>query len=396
MATKRKEIENALQTPTKKRKPNASPKQKKIVDEPIVRDLVSVIDRLHKSEVDKNLHCRKVNDENGQFNDVRRNKKIQKIVGSKEPIKTIISAKQPLNVIPQRFHGKGIYHKNVIGVFNNPEDFKFVKINEEDFRWDVHPKRVESEPANVILTTDYSQADLIEMKGDLERDMGVLKASVDYLTSNSHADLLPITTHPGHHAGPNQIANYCIINNGIVTAAMIKQHKPKQKIGILDLDAHPGDGTKQLVEKNDDLIDRYVSLHTDEEFSNMETFRNESKAIIFPRSEKLKGRKRNVTWGQYASKLQGCLENLSESKLHVLIVCIGFDTLKEDPIAGLEIGFQLLPIHFRKIGAMLAQQNSQIVFIQEGGYDTNLTADAFENLIKGFRVGRKFQAISSI
>jgi acetoin utilization deacetylase AcuC-like enzyme len=248
----------------------------------------------------------------------------------------------------------------------------------------------------IILTTDYSQDDLIEMKSDLERDMGVLKSTVDYLNEHPKADMLPLTTHPGHHAGPNQVANYCIINNSIVTAAMIKQHKPKQKIGILDLDAHPGDGTKQLVEKNEDLIDRYVSLHTDEEFSNMETFRNESKAIIFPRSQKLKGRKRNVTWNEYATKLNDCLQSLSESKLHVLIVCIGFDTLKEDPIAGLEIGFQLLPIHFKKIGAMLAQQNSQVVFIQEGGYDTNLTANAFENLVNGFRIGRKFQEISAI
>lgn len=150
------------------------------------------------------------------------------------------------------------------------------------------------------------------------------------------------------------------------------------------------------LKKNEDLIDRYVSLHTDEEFSNMETFRNESKAIIFPRSQKLKGRKRNVTWNEYATKLNDCLQSLSESKLHVLIVCIGFDTLKEDPIAGLEIGFQLLPIHFKKIGAMLAQQNSQVVFIQEGGYDTNLTANAFENLVNGFRIGRKFQEISAI
>jgi len=142
-----------------------------------------------------------------------------------------------------------------------------VKISEEDTRWDVYAKGKDVEKHSdlpVILTTDYSQDELIEMKSDLERDMGVLKFTVDYLTVHPKADMLPVTTFPGHHAGPNQVANYCIINNGIVTAAMIKQHKPKQKIGILDLDAHPGDGTKQLVEKNEDLIDRYVSLHTDE------------------------------------------------------------------------------------------------------------------------------------
>jgi len=247
-----------------------------------------------------------------------------------------------------------------------------------------------------ILTSDYSQEDLIEMKDALEKDMGVLKSTVEFCVQNSKCDMLPITTHPGHHAGPNKIANYCIINNCIVTASMIKQHKPNQKIGILDLDAHPGDGTKHLIMKNKELIDHYTSLHTDEEFTNMETFTEHSKAIVFPRSKKLKGRKRNISWKEYCQNLEGCLENLSNKNLHVLIVCIGFDTLKEDPIAGLEIGYQLLPVHFQKIGALLAQQNSQVIFIQEGGYDTNLTAEAFENLIEGFTIGRKFHSVSMI
>ena len=55
-----------------------------------------------------------------------------------------VSTKQNLNIIPQRFHGKGIYHQNVIGVFENPENFRFIKVSEEEIRWDVYDKIVHS------------------------------------------------------------------------------------------------------------------------------------------------------------------------------------------------------------------------------------------------------------
>jgi len=345
-------------------------------------ELAYVVNKAHKQQVLDQVNIRKVSDDAIGYEHVRRNKKfikIQEMKASKTGnLKEIVSTKKPLDLLSIKFHGSGIYSSEVIEILKHAEKFHFQKDGDV---WKINDSGKE------ILSTDFSQEDLTRMKPELENDLGALKSATEYICTQVKGDVVVLNSHPGHHAGSNKVANYCVINNAIVSAAMIKKEKPNANIAILDLDAHPGDGTQQLVQKNKSLIARYISLHGEDDFENMETFKKKENAVV------MRGK---ISWKTYDQKLQATLKTLQKSNIDILLVCIGFDTLKEDPNGGKRIGFQLLPLHFRKIGALLATQNAKVAFLQEGGYDCNLCAEAFQHLLEGFEIGRKIHAINQI
>lgn len=52
-----------------------------------------------------------------------------------------------------------------------------------------------------------------------------------------------------HHAGYNYSKGFCTFNGLAIAALLLKKYHKAQKIGILDLDAHSGDGTDQILYK---------------------------------------------------------------------------------------------------------------------------------------------------
>jgi acetoin utilization deacetylase AcuC-like enzyme len=400
---KRKRDEDTSNSDAKRRKrsPETDSKLKNgktvFIDPTLVKhELVCVINRSHKQQVDDKIHTRQVNDENSGFPHVRRNKKIQKVLELPQR-KIVLCNKESIQSIPKKYHNEGVYDNRFLRMIESPDQFAVQAKPNEDFRWTLTSTTAVKEGEKpVVLSTDFSVDDLADMTIELEKDIGIIKHAVEHVLDDTKPDVAPLTTHPGHHAGPKKIANYCVLNNGIIAASMIKKNRPSCKIGLLDIDAHPGDGTMNFVRKNPHLLDCYVSLHTDVEFSNMQTFKCPEYAVVMKSGENHVGRPRQISWVEYDEKLQSILQSFQPMNLNVLIVCVGFDTLKNDPIAGDQIGYQLQPIHFRKIGLLLGEQDYQVFFIQEGGYDPNLTADAFDHLMKGFYLGRQAKAIKGL
>jgi acetoin utilization deacetylase AcuC-like enzyme len=51
---------------------------------------------------------------------------------------------------------------------------------------------------------------------------------------------------PGHHAGRDSSAGFCIFNNVAVAAAHAIEHHGLQRVAIADFDVHHGDGTETI------------------------------------------------------------------------------------------------------------------------------------------------------
>merc|ERR1712224_426845 len=92
---------------------------------------------------------------------------------------------------------------------------------------------------------------------------------------------------------------------------------------------------------------------------------------------------------RFQESIEKVLHKWDKSRLDIIVVSLGFDTLKCDPLAGASLGFQQLPFHFEEVGKTFSKRSEQILFLQEGGYDVNETANAFNFLVKGFRAGRR-------
>ncbi len=51
---------------------------------------------------------------------------------------------------------------------------------------------------------------------------------------------------PGHHAGPDRGAGFCLFNNVAVAAAHALEHHGLERVAIVDFDVHHGDGTEAI------------------------------------------------------------------------------------------------------------------------------------------------------
>ena len=65
---------------------------------------------------------------------------------------------------------------------------------------------------------------------------------------------------PGHHAGRSTYGGYCYFNNAAVAAHALAE-RTGERVAILDVDYHHGNGTQHIFWRRGDVL--YVSLHGD-------------------------------------------------------------------------------------------------------------------------------------
>src|SRR5512141_1139080 len=67
---------------------------------------------------------------------------------------------------------------------------------------------------------------------------------------------------PGHHAARSMAGGYCFFNNAAIAAEAVTR-ATGERVAILDVDYHHGNGTQQIFWRRGDVL--YVSLHADPE-----------------------------------------------------------------------------------------------------------------------------------
>jgi len=89
---------------------------------------------------------------------------------------------------------------------------------------------------------------------------GTLKA-VDLVMEKKFENAFALVRPPGHHAGKFRASGFCIFNNIAIAAEHLLREFSLQKILILDIDAHHGNGTQEAFYETSKVL--YVSLHQD-------------------------------------------------------------------------------------------------------------------------------------
>lgn len=70
---------------------------------------------------------------------------------------------------------------------------------------------------------------------------------------------------PGHHAEKAMAMGFCFLNNTAIAARYWQQKHGRQKVAIIDWDAHHGNGIQAVFEEDPDVL--YVSIHEHPTFS---------------------------------------------------------------------------------------------------------------------------------
>jgi len=89
---------------------------------------------------------------------------------------------------------------------------------------------------------------------------GVIEA-VDKVLTGRFRNVFVLARPPGHHAGPGYGLGFCIFNSVASGAAYLLRELGLERVLILDVDAHHGNGTQEIFYDRDEVL--YISLHED-------------------------------------------------------------------------------------------------------------------------------------
>lgn len=89
---------------------------------------------------------------------------------------------------------------------------------------------------------------------------GTVKAA-DIVMKGKYTNAFAFVRPPGHHAGSDYPMGFCVFNNVAVAAAHLLENFSLDRVLILDVDAHHGNGTQDIFYKSNKVL--YISLHED-------------------------------------------------------------------------------------------------------------------------------------
>ncbi|MBA2570955.1 MAG: histone deacetylase family protein [Chloroflexi bacterium] len=169
---------------------------------------------------------------------------------------------------------------------------------------------------------------------------------------------------PGHHAARAMFGGYCYFNNAAIAAQWLVE-RSGARIGVLDVDIHHGNGTQQIFYDRPDVA--YASLHADPMrmypyFSGHADERGAGAGLDATFNQPLPAGADDTT---YLRALERALDWLLDRTDGPLVVSLGLDTYRDDPIGD----FALTTPLYRVCGARTAGTRRPLVILQEGGYD---------------------------
>ena len=187
---------------------------------------------------------------------------------------------------------------------------------------------------------------------------------------------------PGHHAHAELYGGYCFLNNAAIAAEGFRVDGAK-RVAVLDVDVHHGNGTQDIFYKRDDVL--FVSLHGAPEttypyFLGYKDEKGEGKGHGFNINYPIAPGSNYSVWGE---ALESACRKIKAYKPDVLVVSLGVDTFKEDPISPLKLESR----DFLTYGARLAKLKLPTMIVMEGGYAIEAIGINTVNVLEGFENG---------
>jgi acetoin utilization deacetylase AcuC-like enzyme len=188
-----------------------------------------------------------------------------------------------------------------------------------------------------------------------------------------------LTRPPGHHAGVDFFGGYCFLNNAAIAAQALRD-AGVERVAVLDIDYHHGNGTQAIFYERADV--QFTSIHGDPhtEYPYYLGYADEQGAgtgLGFNHNLPLA---RGTGFARWREALKTALRGIADFKPGALVVSLGLDTFEGDPVAG----FRLATPDYLRIGEDLARAALPSVFVFEGGYAVAEVGINAVNLLDGF------------
>ena len=168
---------------------------------------------------------------------------------------------------------------------------------------------------------------------------------------------------PGHHAGADFFGGYCFLNNAALAAEQLRQ-AGLERVAVLDVDYHHGNGTQAIFYERPDVF--FASLHGDPrtDYPFYLGHADETGANAGEGTNLNLPLPRGTDYAHWSDALEVALAALGRFGAEALVVSLGVDTFAGDPISG----FQLQSTDYLRVGERLQQLGLPTVLVFEGGY----------------------------
>ena len=177
-----------------------------------------------------------------------------------------------------------------------------------------------------------------------------------------------LTRPPGHHATHDRGMGFCLLNNVALAAEYLLQEEGAQRLAIIDLDLHHGNGTQDIFWKRLEVL--YISTHQFPFYPGTGNLTDKGAGLGT-------GTKVNLPLPAYSGDraFRAAMQNvilpiLARYQPQAILVSVGFDTHWRDPIGELLLsagGYKELIDNLVSWADRACQ--GRIALLLEGGYD---------------------------
>lgn len=199
------------------------------------------------------------------------------------------------------------------------------------------------------------------------------------IVANGASSAFALCRPPGHHAHDDLYGGYCFLNNAAIATQAFRDQGAK-RVAILDVDFHHGNGTQDIFYERGDVL--FCSLHGAPEdcyphFLGYKDEKGRGKGAGYNFNYPMPPKTGFARWSE---ALADALKQIRRYKPDVLVVSLGVDTFKDDPISF----FRLTSPDFTRYGAMIAKLKLPTLFVMEGGYAIEAIGVNTVNVLEGF------------
>lgn len=190
---------------------------------------------------------------------------------------------------------------------------------------------------------------------------GAAVKAVDLVISGQAQNAFCNIRPPGHHAGRNQAAGFCIFNNVAVAAAHALEHHGLKRVAIADFDVHHGNGTDEIFNHDECVMLCSTFRHPYYPYQGMESANKHIVNVPLARG---------ATGAEFQAAVTAqWLPALEQFQPQLLLISAGFDAHHEDDMGGLSLR-ESDYVWITEILQELAQRHAggRIVSSLEGGY----------------------------
>jgi acetoin utilization deacetylase AcuC-like enzyme len=191
-----------------------------------------------------------------------------------------------------------------------------------------------------------------------------------------HDAAIALVRPPGHHAERDRAMGFCLYNNVAVAAAHAVA-RGLDRVAIVDIDVHHGNGTQSMFYGNRHVL--YVSTHQYPFYPGTgaadEIGTGEGAGFTFNVPLEM-----GATDADYDLVYRAAvIPVIEEFAPELVLVSAGFDAHERDPLASMRVTTEGYAATVRRL--VRASRNGSIAFVTEGGYDLGALGDCLDATI---------------